>query len=357
MQFYTQGHFMSNQFNVYLDSIQGYKSLMNTRERFLKTLITGFADHPPLFEDGIRTEVLRKWHNQGLKVKVKLEDLFVYDHREEIEPDLDPRPGLRRFPSTLDGLQRLQARLDPSDIHRLPDDWERKISEWKNRDYPLILRVHRGFYLTLGVYGWCRFAEANRLLVDDPRLVESWLNTYTDFTTAIAKRILERVQVDAVLFSEPIGGNHGPLISPKMYASVILKSYLPILDELKANGVKIIIYRTYANTRALLPAVVAAGFNCLWACECNPRAMDYHEIRAEFGKGLRLIGGIDSDALRQSREEIQRSVMEVVPALLEEGGYIPLADGRVREDVRFENYTYYRTLLETVAGVKESYDP
>ena len=71
----------------------------------------------------------------------------------------------------------------------------------------------------------------------------------------------------------------------------------------------------------------------------------------EFGKQLRLIGGIDSDALRQSREDIQRAVMRVVPPLLEDGGYIPLADGRVREDVSYPNYLYYRKLLEQVTGI------
>jgi hypothetical protein len=29
-------------------------------------------------------------------------------------------------------------------------------------------------------------------------------------------------------------------------------------------------------------------------------------------------------------------------------GYIPLADGRVREDVPFEHYRFYRRLLEKV---------
>jgi hypothetical protein len=43
--------------------------------------------------------------------------------------------------------------------------------------------------------------------------------------------------------------------------------------------------------------------------------------------------------------------MEIVPELLEDGGFIPLADGRVREDVSFENYVYYRKLLETTMGI------
>jgi uroporphyrinogen-III decarboxylase len=141
------------------------------------------------------------------------------------------------------------------------------------------------------------------------------------------------------------------LISPTMYSDFVLSSYQPILEVLSAHGVTTFIYRTYANTRALLPAVVKVGFNCLWACESDPVAMDYLDIHQEFGKQLRLIGGIDSDALRQSREDIQRAVMRVVPPLLEAGGYIPLADGRVREDVSYSNYLYYRRLLEQINNI------
>jgi uroporphyrinogen decarboxylase len=94
------------------------------------------------------------------------------------------------------------------------------------------------------------------------------------------------------------------------------------------------------------------GFNTLWACEVNIEAMDYRAIRESFGKELRLIGGIDLDALRKSKEDIRREIEEKVPPLIADGGYVPLADGRVREDVPFENYAYYRELLKKVtAGV------
>jgi uroporphyrinogen decarboxylase len=79
--------------------------------------------------------------------------------------------------------------------------------------------------------------------------------------------------------------------------------------------------------------------------------MDYRDIRQEFGRDLRLIGGIDLDALRQDKEAIRREVEEKVPPLVAEGGYIPLADGRVRADVPFENYIYYRQLLREVTQV------
>jgi hypothetical protein len=255
----------------------------------------------------------------------------------------------------MEGLKKLEIRLDPDDLQRLPDGWENKVAEWKKRDFPLILRIHRGYFLSMGVHGWHRFTDAIRLLVDDPGLVETWMDMYSRFTCKVADRILSEVQVDAVLFSEPIGGNHGPLISPAMYSAYILKSYLPILEVIKSHGVNTLIYRTYANTRVLLPSVVRAGFNCLWACECDPKTMNYKEIKQEFGQDLRLIGGIDSDLLRQTQEDIYRAMMEVVPPLLESGGYIPLADGRVREDVPYQNYIYYRSLLETTASANQTH--
>jgi uroporphyrinogen decarboxylase len=76
--------------------------------------------------------------------------------------------------------------------------------------------------------------------------------------------------------------------------------------------------------------------------------MDYRDLRREFGRDLRLIGGIDLDTLRRDKEAVRREVEEKVPPLVADGGYVPLADGRVRADVPYENYVYYRELLQKV---------
>jgi hypothetical protein len=60
----------------------------------------------------------------------------------------------------------------------------------------------------------------------------------------------------------------------------------------------------------------------------------------------------DLDVLRQDPDAIRREVEEKVPPLLAAGGCIPILDGRVRVDVPFGNYVYYKRLLEKVIGVK-----
>jgi hypothetical protein len=54
------------------------------------------------------------------------------------------------------------------------------------------------------------------------------------------------------------------------------------------------------------------------------------------------------DSLRLGKEAIKREIEEKVPPLVADGGYVPLADGRVRPDMPLENYLYYRNLLEQV---------
>jgi hypothetical protein len=314
----------------------------------------GNPDRVPLFKEGIREDVLDAWHGQGLPTS--LATLFHYDELEEIEPVLDPIPTLPSLLSNKASLEALRRRLDPHDPRRLPLDWREQVRRWQRpRQSTLLLRVHSGFFLTMGVEGWRSFTEAIRLLKDDPAFVHEVMAIQAGFAVYLAERILQEVDVDGVIFSEPISGNHGPLISPKMYSDFVLESYAPVLDAIERYHVKTIILRTYANARALLPAVFKTRINTIWACECNSDGMDYRALRAEFGPRLRLIGGIDADVLRQDQNAIRKEVDDKVLPLLAQGGFVPLADGRVRIDVPFENYAFYRRYLEEITQPYQAY--
>lgn len=325
---------------------------MNSRERFLETMRYGAPDRVPYFEEGIRSDVIQVWRRQGLKSKSAFEQMFRHDHRDEIHPDLEPLPRLNQWPSSADDLKRLRRRLNPDDARRLPRTWPSRARDIQHRqDVVSMLHVHRGLFLSMGVEGWGRFIEVIELLGRNPALVHDALMIQGEFAARLVERVLRDVQVAAAVFSEPIAENRGPLISPKMYREIVLPAYAHLLEVLKRHGVESIIFVSWANPRLLIPAIIERGFNCLWAYEANPQAMDYRELRREFGRDLKLIGGIDLDVLRQGKDAIRREVEEKVPPLLADGGYIPMLDGRVRADVSFENYVYYKRLLARLIGV------
>jgi hypothetical protein len=321
---------------------------MNSRERFINVMRYEPVDRVPYFEEGIRDEVIDVWKKQGLSENIQLSALFETDRREEIFPDMEPRPELKKWPVTIQDLKDFKKYLNPSDPERMPENWYNRIKEYKNRDHVVMLRVHRGFFLSMGVGDWSGFMEVIFKLKKDPDFVHKALAIQAEFCAALTDKILHEIDVDAAIFSEPIGGNDHPLMSPAMYVEFVLNSYVPVMNVLKRHGVEVFIFRTFGNSRILIPKILQYGFNCLWACEVNIEAMDYRNLRKEFGNDLRLIGGIDLDTLRKDKESIRKEIENKVPPLLDQGGYIPLADGRIREDIPFENYVYYRQLLKKV---------
>jgi len=321
---------------------------MSNRQRFQETMHYGRPDRLPYFEEGIREEVVKVWREQGLAADADLATLFPSDPVEYIEPDLYPRPMFERWPNSRAELAALEKRLDPADAARLPENWAEQVQALQDRDTVRMLQVHQGFFLSAGIESWGRFAEIMRVLIEDPGYVHEMMAICGEFAAALADRILTEVSIDAAVFSEPIGDNGGPLISPRMYEDFVLPSYEPLMQVLRRHHVDTLVFLTYANARILIPSILERGFNCLWACEVSVDAMDYLDIRREFGRDLRLIGGIDLDALREGKDSIREEIEAKVPPLVASGGYVPLADGRVREDVAFEDYAYYRKMLRTV---------
>lgn len=321
---------------------------MTSAERFRKIMRFGSPDRVPYFEEGIRDEVIKAWQTEGLTPQTDLNQLFPTDRRREIQIDLEPLPRFENWPICIADLDTMRDRLDHLDPGRFPENWSDVVRSSKTDGQVNMLRVHRGFFQSMGVQEWDRFHKLMQLTVYDPEFVRQAMLIQGQFSARLVERVLNEIQIDAAIFSEPIGGNDRPLISPKMYEELVLKSYSPILEALNRGKVHTVIFRTYANAKILIPSILKWGFNCLWACEVNAEAMDYRTLRREFGPDLRLIGGIDLDALRQGKAAIKRELHAKIPPLLIDGGYVPMADGRVREDVPFKNYIYYRRLLKKI---------
>lgn len=89
--------------------------------------------------------------------------------------------------------------------------------------------------------------------------------------------------------------------------------------------------------------------NALWCGAAQASGVDYVELRREFGGDLLLIGGLDVRVLAQDRRAMEEEILSQVPPLLEQGGYVPLVDGRVRSHVPFENYVFYRELIRELS--------
>ena len=82
-----------------------------------------------------------------------------------------------------------------------------------------------------------------------------------------------------------------------------------------------------------------AGVDALWPLE-RAATMNPLVLRRQFGKSLRLWGGVDKRELAKGPRAIRAHLRELIP-LIEEGGFIPTVDHTVPPDVSWDNFRYY----------------
>ena len=328
---------------------------MNSRERFAATLRFQRPDRIPFYDQEIREKTLACWYEQGLPKGRDPRELFGLEKWDIVPVNLEMIPEFQgRFRSRKD-FERLKRSFNPDDTSRYPTDWENLVGQWKDRNHPLGITVWEGFFQPFNsgsvpdtVYH--SLTDIVRMIYSNPELLEETASFIAEFTVRTMSKALDEVAIDYAIISEPIAENKGPAISPSSFQRFVIPCYEKMIEVLHDYGIDIIILSTFGNVKELIPICLDVGVNVLWCRGTKPAGVDYVALRKKYGQKLALIGGIDIGCLTEDKEAIKAEILSKVPYLLSSGGYIPMLDGRVRENIPFENYAYYRKLIEELAA-------
>jgi len=303
------------------------------------------VDRPPLLEEGVRDAVLRRWHREGMPRDATHCSLFGLTPHENLGPDLTFRS---RYFGQVFGLSAQDyGRAFDVSRRRFSSGWRREAKRLADREHVVCIWASRGFVQALGVGDWPTLEQALLGTRERPALVREHLEMYGDFCARMLELTLQDVDPEFIYLSEPISDNTGPLISPAMFEEFMVPVYEKIVAVARRHGCDNVLVSTYGNTERLFPSMIAAGVSMVWISEApDVPELDYRTLRRRFGPTLGLIGGIPLSILREgSLERIAERLEEIVPPLLREGRYIPLAAGRVREGVSWAAYRRYREVL------------
>lgn len=374
---------------------------MNERERYLETLCFGHPDKTFLAPGQPRETTLATWHTQGLPAEADWHDhlmdtiglerkgssqpleLGVSFHMEPSfeERVLERRDGhlivqdwtgaiieisdsydfsyLRRakdfvtrkwhrFPvqSRIDWEEKIRWRYTVDHPDRFPPDFDRRCEQLRHRDYVLQLVVPGPF---AQLRDWIGFENLCMLMVDDPEFVEEMAHFWGNFVHAMLAKILAQVTPDCVQVSEDMAYKLHSMISPAMtqrFLMPVWKQWVTILDH---GGVPVKSLDSDGHIAILLPLFIEAGFNCTYPIEVAA-GNDIVDYRAQYGRKMAYVGGLDKRALAAGGEVMTREVQRVVPPLLEQGGYIPGCDHGVPPDISWRSFVEYTALLGRLLG-------
>lgn len=183
------------------------------------------------------------------------------------------------------------------------------------------------------------------MFYDNPELIHECMKTWFELADTVISKHQEYVTLDEVFIGEDICYNHGPLISPDMIREFLFPYYKKLLTNIKARQID--------KQRHLYFQVDTDGY-CLPVidlyCELGMDVMSPFEVASgcdvvEIAKQyphLIMRGGIDKRVLASSREDIDNMINRILPTMKARGGYIPMCDHGVPEEVSYDNYLYFR---------------
>lgn len=241
-------------------------------------------------------------------------------------------------------FRKLKKRFVAALDERYPKDWKTTLlPQWRMRDCPLILGRNcapGGFYWR--AREWMGTENVSYAWYDQPDLMHDMMEFYADFTMECAKPILEETTVEYFNLNEDFAMKTGPLLGPDTFRTFIFPHLRRLVEFFKSHGTRYVILDSDGNLEPLIPLLMDAGIDCIWPLE-RASDMDPMRIRRKFGRGLRLMGGVDKRELAKDKTAIEAHLRSLIP-IVEDGGFIPHVDHTVPPDVSWDNFCHYMEL-------------
>lgn len=357
---------------------------MNPRERFLASMHFEPVDRCPLWEWGPWGPTVKRWQAEGMVgdnapayaecdprpgcgvnfgmvpgfEKVILEqtdDRVLYiDERGVKQVELLDRqqsmPHWLDFPlkTPADWLE-MRKRYDPASPERYPKDLKGRVDRWHADGLPVVIGQQRDLSFFGAIRGWMGAEGAMVAFYDQPALVGEMMEFLADFHVEVLRRALDQAPVDYVVCWEDMAYKTASLISPKMFREYMLPGYKKLADMARSRGIDVIFVDSDGNVEELIPLWLEAGVNGVYPMEVQS-GMDVVELRAEYGKDLLMMGGLDKRVLAWGQDKIDAELERKLPVAAS-GGYIPTIDHSLPPDIPYANFLYYWQRKKHLLGV------
>jgi len=185
------------------------------------------------------------------------------------------------------------------------------------------------------------------MFYDEPKLIHEMMEAWFNLADATIARNQAVHELDELFLAEDNCYNCGPLISPDMIREFFFPYYQQLITNIKARqpkkGLPFFQIDTDGDCRPLIPVYQELGVNYFSPFEVAS-GCDVVELRKQY-PDLLMRGGIDKRELAKGKDAIDRMIDRIMPFMAAQGGYIPMCDHGVPEEVDFEDYMHFRKRL------------
>jgi len=228
---------------------------------------------------------------------------------------------------------------DPSDPGYTRGLREQALYYREKTDYATVLRLPAPFVHTTqflrGFEDW--FTD----LAVDKKLAGALFDAAVEHNASLAEEILKVAGdlVDVVAFSDDLGFQNGPIVSPELYRELFKPRHQKYFDTVKKYTSAFIHFHCCGSIYKLLDDLIELGVDAINPVQVAARDMNSSTLGAEFGSRLSFWGAIDSQFIlpKGTTEDVKSEVRRRIRDLAPGGGYVLAAVHNIQPGVPVEN--------------------
>jgi uroporphyrinogen decarboxylase len=199
---------------------------------------------------------------------------------------------------------------------------------------------------TGGVYEhtyWLRgIEETFSDMVDNIKLLEVLTERILEWMLAFWEAYLREIGdlVQVVQIGDDLGGQFGPLFSPKLYRTLFKPKEGRLIECIRKNTDAKVYFHSCGSIIEFIPDLIEIGVEVLNPVQVQAAHMDSAELKREFGKDLCFWGGgADPVAVMSNGtpEDVRREVKRRIEDFNIDGGYVFASIHNIQADVPPEN--------------------
>jgi uroporphyrinogen decarboxylase len=285
------------------------------------------------------------------KVLEETDDYKVVEHPDgsvvrSNKRDSSPPHALKyALEPTRESWERFRKRMDASEPWRRPEGWRARARELQKRERATCFPAGSLYGRLRGMMG---MENLSVLMYDDPGLFEEMVAHMADFYMQIAEPILEEVTFEFGYFFEDCCFKNGPMFSPAIYRQHMREHYRRMADFYHARNTMIMV-DSDGKVDELVPCWLESGVDIIFPIEVGTWKASPIAFRHEYGRDMRMIGGVDKHVIPKGEAAIREHLAPLVD-LAAEGGYVPLPDHRIPPHCSLEQFRVYVRIFKEMFG-------
>ncbi len=245
---------------------------------------------------------------------------------------------------------RWPEQIEQSQLDLITRDVARLATE---SDCGVVLNLQNAaFSLAQRLRGFAEFLED---LLTRPRFASELMDRITDVIVGQSEQILTLTgnAIDCVSFADDMGTQSGPMISPEMYRSLVMRHHRRLISSIRRHSNAFVILHSDGAIADYAGDLVDSGIQVINPVQLSAKGMDPRDLKRRFGANLSFWGGIDTHRVLPwgSTFDVAQEVETRVRQLGAGGGYVLASVHQIMAEVPPENIvTMFNTAKTAAVG-------